>query len=192
VATSEALRVVREALGDVSILVQNAGIAESATLEATTDELWDRTMAVNATACFRMARALVPAMVKSGWGRVVNVASTAGLVGFAYTSAYVASKHALVGLTRALAAELARTGVTVNAVCPGFLDTEMTARTIENIVKKTGRTPEQARVELGAMSPQRRLIGTDEVAHVVAMLCADAAKGINGQAIPIDGGQVMR
>jgi len=189
---SEALRVVRNALGDISILVQNAGVAESAPLEATTDELWDRTMAVNATACFRLARAVVPAMVKSGWGRIVNVASNAGLVGYAYTSAYVASKHALVGLTRALAAELARTGVTVNAVCPGFLDTEMTARTVDNIVKKTGRSPERAREELAAMNPQRRLIATDEVAHVVAMLCADAAKGVNGQAIPIDGGQVMR
>ncbi len=144
------------------------------------------------TAAFRLSRALVPAMVEAKWGRVVNVASIAGLIGQAYVTAYCASKHAVVGLTRAMAVELAKTGVTVNAVCPGFVDTEMTQRTVANIVAKTKRTPEEARRSLEAMNPQRRLIQPDEVAAVVAMLCGEGARGINGQAIPIDGGQVTK
>ncbi len=184
-------RVKRDA-GDVAVLVQNAGVGESAPFAHTTDEIWNRAMAINATAAFRVSRALVPAMVAAKWGRVVNVASIAGLVGQAYVSAYCASKHALVGLTRAMAVELAKTGVTVNAVCPGFVDTEMTQRTIANIVAKTKRTPEDARKSLEEMNPQRRLIQPEEVADVVAMLCSDAARGINGQAIPIDGGQVTK
>jgi NAD(P)-dependent dehydrogenase (short-subunit alcohol dehydrogenase family) len=187
-----ALRRMREALGDATILVQNAGIAESAPFEATSDEMWERHMAVNATAPFRIARAMVPAMKKVGWGRIVHVASTAGLVGFRYTAAYVASKHALVGLTRALAADLARTNITVNAVCPGFLDTDMTRRSVATIMEKTKRTKDEVLEEIASYSPQKRLIGTDEVAHVVMMLCSDAARGVTGQAIPIDGGQVMR
>jgi NAD(P)-dependent dehydrogenase (short-subunit alcohol dehydrogenase family) len=191
-AVERGLSRVREAWGSIGILVHNAGIAPSAPLKATTDEIWEQTMAVNVTAGFRLARALVPAMVDSGWGRIVNVASVAGLTGFAYTSAYCASKHALVGLTRALAAELARTRVTVNAVCPGFLETEMTARTLANITAKTGKSPEEARRALEELSPQRRLFQVEEVAHVVRMLCADDARGIHGQAISVCGGQVMR
>jgi len=183
-------RVRREA-GEPAILVQSAGIGESAPFAETSDEIWNRAMALNATAPFRLARALVPAMIAARWGRVVNVASIAGLVGQAYVAAYCASKHALVGLTRAMAAELAKTGVTVNAVCPGFVDTEMTQRTIANIVQKTKRTPEEARKSLEAMNPQKRLIQPEEVADMVAVLCGEGARGINGQAIPIDGGQVM-
>jgi len=188
----DALKRMREALGDAVILIQNAGIAESASFEATTDEMWERHMAVNATACFRIARAIVPAMTKAGWGRIVHIASTAGITGFRYTAAYCASKHALVGLTRAMAADLARTGVTVNAICPGFLDTEMTSRAIDTIAAKTKKSKEEARAEIASFNPQKRLIGTDEVAHVVTMLCSDAARGVTGQAIPVDGGQVMR
>jgi 3-hydroxybutyrate dehydrogenase len=187
-----ALAHVKRDAGDVAILVQNAGVGESAPFAHTTDEIWNRAMAINVTAAFRVSRALVPAMVAAKWGRVVNVASIAGLIGQAYVSAYCASKHALVGLTRAMAVELARTGVTVNAVCPGFVDTEMTAKTIANIVTKTKRTPEDARKSLEEMNPQRRLIQPEEVADAVAMLCTDAARGINGQAIPIDGGQVTK
>jgi 3-hydroxybutyrate dehydrogenase len=191
-AVERGLIQIREAWGSISVLVHNAGIATSAPLKATDDEAWERTMAVNVTSAFRLARALVPSMVDAGWGRIVNIASVAGLTGFAYTSAYCASKHALVGLTRALAAELARTNVTVNAVCPGFLDTEMTTRTVETIVSRTGRTPADARRALEEVSPQRRLFQVEEVAHVVRMLCDNAARGINGQAVSVCGGQVMR
>jgi NAD(P)-dependent dehydrogenase (short-subunit alcohol dehydrogenase family) len=190
-AVDRALTRVREELGPIDVLVQNAGIALSAPLAATDDAAWDRVMAVNVTSVFRIARAVVPEMAKRGWGRVVHVASNAGLTGYAYTSAYCASKHALVGLTRALAAEHAKSGVTVNAVCPGFIDTEMTVRTVETIAAKTKRTKDDARRALEELSPQKRLMTVNEVAHVVAMLCGDDARGVNGQAIPIDGGQVM-
>jgi NAD(P)-dependent dehydrogenase (short-subunit alcohol dehydrogenase family) len=179
---------VHEACGPVSVLVHNAGVATSASLAATSDEEWDETMAVNVTAAFKLARALVSDMTTAKWGRIVNVASTAGLAGYPYTSAYCASKHALVGLTRALAVELARAGVTVNAVCPGFLDTEMTERTIATISAKTGRTKDAARSALEAQSPQGRLFRVEEVVHVVSMLCSADAGGINGQAIAISGG----
>jgi NAD(P)-dependent dehydrogenase (short-subunit alcohol dehydrogenase family) len=191
-ALERGLAQVREALGPVSVLVHNAGIAPSAPLKATDDATWDQTIAVNVTAAFRLARALVPGMVEAGWGRVINIASVAGLTGFAYTTAYCASKHALIGLTRALAAELARTHVTVNAVCPGFLETEMTERTVATIMGKTGRSAIEARRALEEVSPQRRLFQVEEVAHVVRMLCAEDARGIHGQAISVCGGQVMR
>ncbi len=175
----------------VDILVNNAGIAESATFDRTTDEMWDRTFEVNVTSAFALCRALVPGMIARGWGRVVNVASNAGRIGYAYTSAYCASKHALVGLTRALASEIARSGVTVNAVCPGWVETRMSAEAASRIADKTGRSAEQASGALAAMSPQRRLLEASEIAHLVHALCAHEARGIHGQAIPIDGGQVM-
>lgn len=178
--------------GNVDILVNNAGIADSAPLDRTSDELWDRLLEVNATAPFRLCRALVPGMVQRGWGRVINIASNAGVSGYAYTAAYCASKHALVGLTRALAVDLAPTGVTINAVCPGWVDTQMAADAADRISRKTGRAPADARKALENMSPQRRLITPEEVAHVVATLCDDAARGIHGQALVIDGGQILK
>jgi 3-hydroxybutyrate dehydrogenase len=176
----------------VDILVNNAGIAESAPLSRVSDESWDRIMEINAAAPFRLCRALVPAMARAGWGRVINIASNAGVSGYRYTTAYCASKHALVGMTRALAVDLAPTGVTINAVCPGWVDTRMVEEATQRIADKTGRTADEARQALAAMSPQGRVLEPGEVAHVVAMLCSREARGVHGQAIVIDGGQVLK
>ena len=176
-------------VGRVDVLINNAGIAESASIAETTDELYDRTMAVNVTAPFALTRALLPPMLAAGWGRIVAVASNAGLTGYAYSTAYCASKHAIVGLTRALAMEIATSGVTVNAVCPGWVDTKMTDVSIARIAERTGRSPEDAKRALTNMSPQRRLIAPDEIAHAVLSLMPHEARGIHGQAIAIDGGQ---
>lgn len=185
------LAALAEKVGHVEILVNNAGGAESASLEKTGDELWDRMMALNASSTFTLCRALIPPMIKRRFGRVINVASNAGLTGYAYSTAYCAAKHAVVGLTRALAMEVAKTQVTVNAVCPGFVRTRLVDDAVDRIVKKTGRTADDARRSLEGMSPQQRLVEPDEVAHVVAMLCGEGARSVNGQAIAIDGGQVM-
>ncbi len=186
-----ALEQIRAAGIHVDVLVNNAGAAESAPLDRTSDELWDRMMAVNAGGAFSLCRALIPPMIAAGWGRVVNVASNAGLTGYAYSAAYCAAKHAVVGLTRALAMEVARTPVTVNAVCPGWVSTRLVDEAVDRIVEKTGRSEGDARRSLAAMSPQRRMVEPEEVAHVVAMLCADRARSVHGQSIAIDGGQVM-
>jgi NAD(P)-dependent dehydrogenase (short-subunit alcohol dehydrogenase family) len=192
VADRSAIAGLHERIGAVSVLVNNAGIAESAPYDRTPDAMWDAALAVNVTSAFLLCRAFVPDMVKARWGRVINMASTAGLTGFAYTAAYCASKHALVGLTRALALEVAKSGVTVNAVCPGWVRTRMTDEAVARIVKKTGRTEDDAKQSLERMSPQGRLVEPDEVAHAVAMLCEEAAGAIHGQTIVVDGGQVMK
>jgi NAD(P)-dependent dehydrogenase (short-subunit alcohol dehydrogenase family) len=180
------------AVGHVDVLVNNAGAAESAALERTTDALWDRILELDATAPFRVVRALAPSMIAAKWGRVINIASNAGVSGYGYSTAYCAAKHAMVGMTRALAVDLARTGVTINAVCPGWVDTEMAREAVSRIAAKTGRSVEDARTQLAAMSPQRRMISPDEVAHAAVMLCGDGARGIHGQTIVIDGGAVMK
>jgi NAD(P)-dependent dehydrogenase (short-subunit alcohol dehydrogenase family) len=179
-------------VGKVDILVNNAGIAESAPLEKTSDELWDRVMELDATSAFRVIRGLVPAMVQAKWGRVVNIASNAGVSGYGYTAAYCAAKHAMVGFTRALAIDLARTGVTINALCPGWVETSMAHEAVSRIVAKTGRSEAEARASLENMSPQRRMIQPEEVAHTCVMLCADEARGIHGQTIVIDGGAILK
>jgi NAD(P)-dependent dehydrogenase (short-subunit alcohol dehydrogenase family) len=180
------------AVGPVAVLVNNAGIAESASLDRTTDEIWDRIIEIDVTAPFRLTRALVPGMVKAGWGRVVNIASNAGVTGYGYSSAYCAAKHAMVGFTRALAIDLARTNVTINALCPGWVETNMVEEAVTRIAAKTGRSAEEARTSLAAMSPQRRMISPEEVAHAAVMLCAHEARGIHGQTLVIDGGAVLK
>lgn len=181
----------RERLGMVEILVNNAGIASSAPLGAIALEEWNRLMAVNATGTFLCTQAFVPAMIEAGWGRVVNIASIAGKAGHPYIAAYCASKHAVIGFTRAVAMEVARKGVTVNAICPGYVDTPMTDQSVANISAKTGLSEQQARERLRALSPQNRLIEPVEIAHQVLALCDPRARGVNGQAIVLDGGLVQ-
>lgn len=178
-------------LGSVEILVNNAGAASSAPLRGQTLEEWRRLFAVNVEGTFLACRAFLPGMLERGWGRVINVASVAGRTGAPYVSAYAASKHAVVGFTRALAAEVAARGVTVNAVCPGYVATAMTERSIENISARTGMSAEEARRRLVSANPQGRLIEPEEVAFLVAALCHERAGGINGQAIGIDGGAFL-
>jgi NAD(P)-dependent dehydrogenase (short-subunit alcohol dehydrogenase family) len=172
----------------IDVLVANAGAGASAPLRHTTDELWQSQLELNLTAQFRCLRRAVPAMVERGSGRVVVIASVAGKVGARYVSAYTAAKHGVVGLVRAVAAEVAGTGVTVNAVCPGYVDTPMTDRSVETIADKTGMSPEQARERLAREQPIGRLIAPEEVAAAVLFLVAQPA--INGQAINVDGGAV--
>ena len=176
-----------ERFGEVTILVNNAGVGHAAPLDRLTLDDWNRVMAVNATGTFLCTKAFLPAMLKRQWGRVVNVASVAGLGGGRYISAYSASKHAVIGFTRCVAMEVATTGVTVNAVCPGYVDTEMTRESLERIATKTGRNREQALEAILTGTPQQRLITADEVAAEVLKLCAEDARGINGQTIVLDG-----
>lgn len=177
-----------EAMGQVDILVNNAGTAGSAPLKRVTLGDWNHMMAVNATGSFLFTRALVPGMVERGWGRVVNVASIAGLQGGRYIAAYTASKHAVVGLTRAVAAEVEGSGVTVNAVCPGYVNTPMTEQSVSRIVARTGREHGEALRLLLEQAGQYRLIPPLEVAEAVVELCRPEASDTNGQAIPMDGG----
>lgn len=188
----EALAREAAAVGPVAVLVNNAGAAGSMPLARTTLDDWNRLLAVNATGAFLCTRAFLPGMLERGWGRVVNVASTAGLRGGKYLAAYSAAKHALVGLTRAAAAEVAGTGVTVNAVCPGFVDTGMTAETVERIVAKTGRTREDALAAALASAGQGRLIAPEEVAAAVLSLATPAlGQPPNGETVILDGGEPM-
>lgn len=175
-------------LGGVDILVNNAGASSSAPLHRVELDEWERLLRVNATGPFLCTRACLPGMVERGWGRVVTVASVAGLRGGRYIAAYAASKHAVLGLVRSAALEVATSGVTVNAVCPGFVDTPMTRESVARIVEKTGRPKEEALEAILATSAQRRLVAPEEVANSVVFLCGEAARGINGEALVIDGG----
>jgi NAD(P)-dependent dehydrogenase (short-subunit alcohol dehydrogenase family) len=181
----------REAHGPITILVNNAGAAESAPFAKVTPEAWRRTLAVNLDALLHCCQAALPDLLAAPAGRIVTVASTAGLKGYAYTAPYVAAKHGAVGLTRALAAEFARSSLTVNAVCPGFTDTEMVAGAVARIEAKTGRSEQEARAELSKFNPQGRLVAAEEVAAAVLWLCLPESGSINGQTIAVAGGEVM-
>jgi 3-hydroxybutyrate dehydrogenase len=173
------------------ILVNNAGIAESAPLTKTGDELWQRHLAINLSGSFYCMRAALPQMIERGWGRIVNIASIAGKTGAPYIAAYSASKHGVLGLTRSAALEVAAKGITVNAICPGYVDTEMTTRGLENITKKTGLSADQAMESIRKMSPQNRIIEPEDVAALALLLASEEGRGINGQAINVDGGTVL-
>ena len=191
VTDETSVTLVFDEIGAVDVLVNNAGMGESAPLHRTTLESWHRHLEVNATGAFLCMRAVIPGMRERGEGAVVTVASTAGRTGVPYTTAYTASKHAVVGLTRAVAAELAGTGVRVNAVCPTFVRTEMTGRSIAHIVQSTGRSAEQAEAALAAASPLGRLLEPEEVADAIVHLASPGAAAISGQAWVIDGGGIQ-
>jgi NAD(P)-dependent dehydrogenase (short-subunit alcohol dehydrogenase family) len=177
--------------GRIDILVNNAGQAVPAPFGKTDAALWRRMLDVNLTGTFHCTQAALPGMLDAKWGRIVNVASTAGLLGYRYVSAYVAAKHGVIGLTRALALEVATKGVTVNAVCPGYTETDIVREAVANIVAKTGRSEDEARAELAAGNPQKRLVQSDEVANAVAWLCLPESAAMNGQSVAVAGGEVM-
>jgi NAD(P)-dependent dehydrogenase (short-subunit alcohol dehydrogenase family) len=175
----------------IDILINNAGAAESAPLSKTSDAMLERMLSVNLVSAFGCTRAVLPAMLARGFGRIVNVASIAGLRGYAYVTAYVAAKHALVGFTRALAMEVIQKGITVNAVCPGYTDTDLVRGAASAIAEKTGRSDDEVVQEMIRTNPQGRLIRPEEVAETVAWLCGPETDSITGQAIPIAGGEIM-
>jgi NAD(P)-dependent dehydrogenase (short-subunit alcohol dehydrogenase family) len=188
-SVSRAFAAARDQFGPVHILVNNAGQAASAKFTDTDETLWNRIMAVNVTGTYLCTRAAVPDMLGAGFGRIVNVASIAGLRGGAYLSAYVSSKHAVIGLTRSLALEYAKRNITVNAVCPGYTDTDIVRQAVNNIMAKTGRSESEALATLVATNPQGRLIEPEEVAHTVLWLCQPGTQSVTGQSVVIAGGE---
>ncbi|HEY0106297.1 MAG TPA: SDR family NAD(P)-dependent oxidoreductase [Rhizomicrobium sp.] len=175
--------------GQIDILVANAGGADTAPALKTPPQTWDRMIALNLTSVVRCAQAVVPAMVERGWGRLIVLGSTASLKGYRYASAYAAAKHGVLGFVRSLALELAKTGVTANALCPGYTDTPMIAEAIDALAGRTRRTPEEAAAAFAAANPMGRLVLPEEVAAAALWLASDAAAAVNGQAIVIDGGE---
>jgi NAD(P)-dependent dehydrogenase (short-subunit alcohol dehydrogenase family) len=191
VKVTQAFAAARSRFGPVAILVNNAGQARSAPFMKTDSALWRSMMQVNLDGAFYCTQAALPEMLDTGWGRIINIASTAGLVGYSYVTAYCAAKHGVIGLTRALALEVATKGITVNAICPGFTETGMLKETLNAIVSKTGRTEAQARAELAARNPQKRMVQPEEVANAVLWLCLPGSEAVTGQAIAVAGGEVM-
>jgi NAD(P)-dependent dehydrogenase (short-subunit alcohol dehydrogenase family) len=190
-SVADAFRISSARFGDIDILANNAGQASSAPFLKTDLSVWRDMMSVNLDGVFHCTSLALPGMLRKGWGRIINIASTAGLTGYAYVSAYCAAKHGVIGLTRALALEVATKGVTVNAVCPGYTETDLVLETIDNIAVKTGRTAEQARAELASGNPQKRFVTPQEVANAVMWLCLPLSDAMNGQSITVAGGEVM-
>jgi 3-hydroxybutyrate dehydrogenase len=176
------------AAGPVDVLINNAGVARSSPVLKTDVRVWEEHLKVNLTGSFLCSLKVLPGMASRGRGRIINVASVAGLKGYPYLAAYCASKHGLIGLTRALAAEYGGQGVTVNAICPGYVDSQMLTQAIQNIVDKTGRSADEVRAELESQTPQNRFFEVGEVAAMAVFLASDEAKGVNGQALTICGG----
>jgi NAD(P)-dependent dehydrogenase (short-subunit alcohol dehydrogenase family) len=189
-AVPEAFRATVAAAGSVSLLVNNAGSVSSAPFERTSSEQWRAMLDVHLLGAVHCIRSVLPQMKANGWGRIVNVASTAGLIGYRNLAAYVAAKHALVGMTKALSLELAKTGITVNAVCPGYVDTEIISSAVAKIAERTQQSSEAALAAFTAVNPQGRLVTPEEVASAVLWLASDGAAAVNGVALPVAGGEV--
>jgi NAD(P)-dependent dehydrogenase (short-subunit alcohol dehydrogenase family) len=181
----------RTRLGPVQVLINNAGIARAMSFLEMPDSLWDETLRTNLTGAYHCCKAFLPGMIEAGWGRIINIASTAGKVGYPYVTAYASSKHGLLGLTRSLALETARLRITVNAICPGYIDDDRTRDNARLMAEKTGRSVEETLALFAGSAPQNRLIQTDEVASLALHLASENSGGITGQAINVDGGAVM-
>ncbi|WP_435102002.1 SDR family NAD(P)-dependent oxidoreductase [Arhodomonas sp. AD133] len=190
-AVARAFATAREGFGPIDVLVNNAGAAKTAPFHRIAEADWQSMLDVNLSGVFHCMQAALADMRDAGWGRIVNIASTAGLKGYPYVAGYCAAKHGVIGLTRAVALELAREPITVNAVCPGYTDTELVAGALDTITEKTGRSREEALAEFVKVNPQHRLVQPGEVAETVAWLCRPAAAAVTGQAISVSGGEVM-
>lgn len=190
-SVQQAFRAAEQQAGPVAVLVNNAGAARTAPFARTSSAQWQQMLDVNLTGVFHCIQAALPSLTQGDYGRLITIASTSGLKGYAYTAAYTAAKHGVIGLTRVLALELAGTAVTANAICPGFTHTDIVSEAISNIVSKTGRSEAEALAELVRHNPQQRLIEPDEVAAQVIWLCSHGARSVNGQALVLAGGEIM-